>query len=92
MMYRPMPIDRTLKTLERIADYKGLRLEDVDGYEALCKFLTDFEDNEPTEWVSKVDALEVLKRIIAYVAPEWVGHEMELHWKCQPEEVSECTT
>lgn len=91
MMYRPMPIDHTLKALESIADHKGLRLEDVDGYESLCKFLTDLEDNEPTEWVSKVEAFEVLKRSIAYVAPGWVGHEMEFHWKCQPEEVCVCT-
>lgn len=87
-MYRPMPIDRTLKALEDIADSKGLRLEDVDGYEPLCKFLTDLEDNEPTEYISGAEAFETLKRIIAYVASCWVGHEMEFHWKCQPEGVS----
>lgn len=83
MMYRPMPIDRTLKALEDIADTKGLKLEDVPGYVELCEFLTDIEDNEPTEWVSSAEAFETLKRIIAYVAPGWVGHEMEFHWKCQ---------
>lgn len=83
-----MPIDRTLKALEDIADSKGLKLEDVDGYVTLCKFLTDLEFNEPTEYISGLEAFETLKRIIAYVAPSWVGREMEFHWKCQPEEVS----
>ena len=87
-IYRPMPIDRTLKALEEMADTKGLKLEDVDGYEPLCAFLTAMEDDDPTEWISGAEAFEVLKRIIAYVAPSWVGNEMEFHWKCQPEEVS----
>lgn len=30
-IYRPMPIDRTLKALENIADSKGLKLEDVEA-------------------------------------------------------------
>lgn len=88
-MYRPMPIDRTLKALEDIADTKGLKLEDVDGYESLCAFLTALEDDEFTEWVSRVEAFEVLKRIIAYVAPGWVGREMEFHQKCQPAKAEE---
>lgn len=87
-MYKPMPIDRTLKALEDIADSKGLRLEDVDGYVPLCKFLTDLEYQEPTEYISRLEAFKTLKRIIAYVAPGWVGNEMEFHWNCQPEEVS----
>lgn len=87
-MYKPMPIDRTLKALEDIADSKGLKLEDVDGYVPLCKFLTDLEYNEPTEYISGLEAFKTLKRIIAYVAPSLVGREMEFHWKCQPEEVS----
>lgn len=88
-VYRPMPIDRTLKALEDIADTKGLKLEDVPGYVSLCEFLTDIEENEPTEWVSSAEALETLKRIIAYVAPGWVGHEMEFHQKCQPADYRE---
>ena len=87
-MYRPMPIDRTLKALEDIADSKGLKLEDVDGYEPLCMFLTDLEYHEPTEYICGLEAFKTLKRIIAYVAPSWVGREMEFHWKCQPKEVS----
>ena len=87
-IYRPMPIDYTLKALEGIADTKGLRLEDVDGYKHLCAFLTDLEYDEATEWVSMAETFEVLKHIVAYVAPDWVGHELEFHRKCQPEEVS----
>ena len=83
-IYRPMPIDYTLKALERTADEKGLALEDVPGYVELCAFLTDLELNEPTEWISGIEAFEVLKRIIAYIAPDWVGSEMEFHRKCQP--------
>ena len=87
-IYRPMPIDYTLKALEEIADTKGLRLEDVDGYRPLCAFLTALEDDESTEWASMAETFEILKRIIAYVAPGWIGHELEFHQKCQPEEVS----
>ena len=83
-IYRPMPIDYTLKALERTADEKGLALEDVPGYVELCAFLTDLELNEPTVWIGGIEAFEVLKRIIAYIAPDWVGSEMEFHWKCQP--------
>lgn len=85
-IYRPMPIDRTLKALEETADQKGLKLEDVDGYIALCKFLTDLEDGEPTNYISGVEAFETLKRIIAYIAPGWIGSEMEFHRRCQPNE------
>lgn len=93
-VYRPMPIDRTLKALEGIADSKGLKLEDVDGYVSLCEFLTDIEFSEvaPNMWYPKEQTFEILKKIIAYVAPSWIGHEWEFHWKCQPEEVRECTT
>lgn len=89
-MYKPvpMPIDRTLKALEDIADSKGLKLEDVDGYIALCMFLTDLEEDEPAEYICGLGAFETLKRIIDYVAPGWFGREMEFHWKCQPKEVS----
>lgn len=88
-IYRPMPLDRTLKALENIADYKGLQLEDVDGYTHLCQFLTDIETSEdPIEWMSKADTFMVLKRLIAYVAPNWVGHEWEFHAKCQPQEAA----
>ena len=84
-MYRPMPIDYTLKALERSADEKGLKLEDVPGYVEFCEFLTDIELGEqPAEWHSKERSLEVLKALIAYVLPGWVGHEMEFHHKCQP--------
>ena len=83
-IYRPMPIDYTLKALERTADEKGLALEDVTGYVELCAFLTDLEFGDPTEWISGVEAFEILKRIIAYVAPGWIGSEMEFHQKCQP--------
>ena len=83
-IYRPMPIDYTLKALERTADEKGLALEDVAGYVELCAFLTDLEFNESTEWISGIEAFEILKRIIAYIAPDWVGSEMEFHRKCQP--------
>lgn len=89
-IYRPMPVDRTLKALESIADSKGLKLEDVDGYVRLCQFLTDIETSEaPIEWMSKTDTFLVLKRLIAHVAPGWVGHEWEFHAKCQPKEVSQ---
>lgn len=83
-IYRPMPIDYTLKALECTADEKGLALEDVSGYVELCAFLTDLEFGDPTDWISGVEAFEILKRIIAYVSPEWVGSEMEFHRKCQP--------
>ena len=81
-----MPIDRTLKALEDIADSKGLKLEDVDGYVDLCKFLTDLEYNESPEWISKVEAFKTLERIVDYVAPGWAGHVWEFHARCQPEE------
>lgn len=85
-IYRPMPIDRTLKALEGIADSKGLKLEDVDGYGSLCKFLTNLESKEfaPNVWYSKRDTFQILKKLIAYVAPGWIGHEWEFHAKCQP--------
>lgn len=87
-IYRPMPLDYTLKALELIADQKGLQLEDVDGYVSLCKFLTDLESkeasNQPIEWVSKEETFQILKKLIAYVTPIWVGHEWEFHNKCQP--------
>ena len=84
-VYRPMPIDYTLKALECTADQKGLRLEDVPGYVSLCEFLTDIEDNDqPSTWISGADAYEILKKCIAYVVPGWVGSEMEFHQKCQP--------
>ena len=84
-IYRPMPIDHTLKTLERIADEKGLQLEDVPGYVSLCEFLTDVElGYQPSDWHSKERTFEVLKALIAYVTPIWVGREAEFHQKCQP--------
>lgn len=88
-IYRPMPIDRTLKALESIADAKGLQLEDVDGYVSLCKFLTDLESKEvaPNVWYSKRETFQILKKLIAYVAPGWIGHEWKFHAKCQPKEV-----
>lgn len=86
-VYTPMPIDHTLKALERIADEKGLQLEDVAGYVELCEFLTAIDLGEqPQDWHSKERTLEVLKALIAYVAPGWSGHEMEFHLKCQPAE------
>ena len=86
-MYRPMPIDHTLCTLERIAHSKGLQLEDVSGYVELCEFLTAIEYGEqPLTWISKQDTLEILKRIITYVAPGWIGRELEFHLSCQPKE------
>lgn len=89
-MYRPMPIDHTLKALESIADEKGRALEDVPGYVELCEFLTDIEfGDQPRNWHTKEDSLAVLKAIIAYVAPGWVGHEMEFHQKCQPAKAEE---
>lgn len=89
-IYRPMPIDRTLRALEVIADSKELKLEDVDGYVSLCKFLTDLESKEvaPNVWYSKREAFQILKKLIAYVAPGWVGHEWEFHAKCQPQEIT----
>lgn len=88
-VYRPMPIDYTLKALERSADEKGLKLEDVAGYVKLCEFLTDIEMNDqPATWMSGAEAFEVLKALIAYVVPGWVGCEMEFHRKCQPQEVA----
>lgn len=84
-MYRPMPIDRTLKALESIADSKGLQLEDVPGYIPLCEFLTDIElEGSSTSCFSREDCLKVLKDLIAYVAPSLVGCEMEFHLSCQP--------
>ena len=60
-IYRPMPIDHTLKALERIADEKGLQLEDVPGYVSLCEFLTDVElGDQPSDWHSKERTFEVL--------------------------------
>lgn len=85
-VYRPMPIDRTLKALEDIADTKGLKLEDVPGYVGLCEFLTDIEfGDKPRDWHNLERTLKVLKALIAYVAPGWIGCEMEFHRKCQPE-------
>ena len=87
-MYRPMPIDRTLKAPERSADEKGLRLEDVPGYCDLCAFLADIEiDGSSTMQFSREACLVVLKALIAHVLPCWVGREMEFHMSCQPEEV-----
>lgn len=89
-MYSPMPIDHTLKALEDIADSKDLKLEDVPGYVELCEFLTAVEvGDQPRNWHTKEDSLAVLKALIAYVAPGWVGHEMEFHQKCQPTEAGE---
>lgn len=82
-MYRPMPIDYTLKALERSADEKGLNLEDVPGYIELCEFLTDIElGDQPRDWHTNA----VLKALIAHVLPCWSGHEMEFHRRCQPNE------
>ena len=84
-VYRPMPIDYTLRALERTADEKGLQLEDVPGYVELCEFLTDIDLGiQPSDWHSKERTLEVLKALIAYVVPGWVGSEIEFHQKCQP--------
>ena len=86
-VYRPMPIDYTLKALERSADEKGLKLEDVPGYIELCEFLTDIEfGDQPRNWHTKEDSLAVLKALIAHVLPCWSGHEMEFHRRCQPNE------
>ena len=91
-MYRPMPIDHTLHRLEQIADRKGLKLEDVAGYVRLCEFLTDIDlEGSSKLRFSRADCLAVLKALIAWVAPEWVGHEMEFHMKCQPETSSKPT-
>lgn len=83
-----MPIDRTLKCLEIIADHKGLRLEDVDGYTELCSFLSDLDVYGYSTGFSRADCLRVLKALIAHVCPSWVGCEMEFHRACQPEEVN----
>lgn len=86
-MYSPMPIDHTLKALERSADEGGLKLEDVPGYIELCEFLTDIDLGiQPRDWHSKERTLEVLKALVAYVLPCWSGREMEFHRRCQPNE------
>lgn len=85
---RKLPLDNTLYVLEKIADSKGLQLEDVPGYLDLCKFITDVEFNEVNiTWQSKEATMSTLRAIIAYVAPSWVGHEAEFHMQCQPKEV-----
>ena len=87
-MYRPMPIDHTLKALERSAEENGHKLEDVPGYIELCEFLADIEiDGCSDKPFDKAACLKVLKDLIAYVLPCWVGHEIEFHQKCQPKEV-----
>lgn len=84
-----LPIDRTLKVLEMVADHKGLRLEDVEGYVPLCEFLTDLElDGCSSKGFGREDCLKVLKALVAYVLPSFVGCEMAFHMSCQPEEVS----
>lgn len=84
-MTRQLPIDRTLKVLEIIADSKGLKLEDVEGYTTLCQFLTDLDlDGCSKLNFTKADTLRVLKRLIAYVTPSWAEMPMEFHQMCQP--------
>lgn len=65
------PIDDVLYSLERIADKRGKRLEDVDGYVGLCEFLTDldvwgFSDS----YYDKQHCKEVLCKCVAHVLPE----------------------
>lgn len=89
-IYRPMPIDYTLKALERRADAWGIQLEDIEGYVDLCAYLTDIDCGEqPSKWFSKEDCMNVLKTIIKEVAPAWVGKEYEFHLNCQPVERKE---
>lgn len=84
------PIDRTLVVLEHTADRKGLKLEDVAGYSELCSFLSDLDvDGYSTAQFDKADCLEVLRRLIEYIAPEWSDDPMVFHRNCQPWEVAQ---
>lgn len=64
------PIDKALFELEKVADKKGLYLEDVPGYVDLCSFLSDLDVfGCSTGDFDKAKCLEVLKACIVHVFP-----------------------
>lgn len=88
-MLKTRPIDKALYELEKVADTKGLCLEDVLGYVKLCEFLTDLDIYGCTSIdFTKEDCLNVLKVCIVHVFPNladdpmwWFQHKiMEVYY------------
>ena len=68
--FETRPIDKALYELEKVADSKGLHLEDVLGYVKLCEFLTDLDIYGCSDsGFTKEDCLNVLKACIVHVFP-----------------------
>lgn len=69
-MTKTKPIDKALYELEKVADTKGLHLEDVPHYVELCSFLTDLDvfgvSDEP---LTKQECLDILCNCIKHVFP-----------------------
>ena len=76
-MLKTRPIDKALYELEKVADTKGLYLEDVLGYAELCEFLTDLDIYGcSTKDFTKEDCLNVLKACIVHVFPTLTDNPM----------------
>ena len=89
-MLKTRPIDKALYELEKVADTKGLYLEDVPGYVSLCSFLSDLDVfGCSSAGFDKGQCLEVLKACIVYVFPTladdplwWFNHKiLEVYYK-----------
>lgn len=78
------PIDITLKTLEDLADRRGIVLEDIPEYMQICTYLTclDFDDKEGLPFTHN-ELFDKFKKLIAHALPEYTNHEMEFHRICQ---------
>lgn len=76
-MLKTRPIDKALYELEKVADTKGLYLEDVLGYVELCEFLTDLDIYGcSTKGFDKAACVDVLKACIVHVFPTLADNPM----------------
>lgn len=83
-MLKTRPIDKALYELEKVADTKGLHLEDVLGYVELCEFLTDLDVYGCSDkGFYREDCVNVLKACIVHVFPNlskdpmwWFQHKI----------------
>lgn len=79
-----LPIDITLKTMENLADHRGIVLESFPEYIQICRYLTclDFGDDEDLPF-DHYELFDKFKKLVAHALPEYAGREMEFHRICQ---------